>query len=148
MSMGLDDISPETTVSESQHKDRAYPPHEYEERLWEWVDGLQDRFPEEVQIDFIEVSDRMTQAQAKGYCKERGTVLYIRIAERVIENEDDEYIKTILLHEMVHLWFYQNSWFDVGDSDPIFNWVLGAVGADLSGSGQGDWQHTIMEKFR
>lgn len=144
--MGLKDLVDESEqVSDVESRYRSFSYHPYEEKIEEWVDELQQRFPEEVQVDFVEVSTRMTKTQAKAYFRDEGQ--YLRVSERFVDTEDDEYLKQIVLHEMVHLYFNQIGKPEVSDNNALFNWVLGAVNADMSGTSPGHWKYEIMEDF-
>lgn len=145
--MGLNDLIDESNqTSEAERQYRSFSYHKYEERVEEWVDELQSEFPEEVQVDFVEISTRMRKSSAKAYW--RGEHQYLRVAEWSVEKYDDEYLKEIVLHEMVHLYFRQIGKGEVDDNSRLFNWVLGQVGADLSGTSPGHWKHDIMEEFK
>lgn len=129
----------------NSHEKKAFGYHPRNEELQELVDELQSRFPEKVQVDFIEVSTKMTKTWAKAY-RSSGTQ-YIRVAEHFIEEygDDKDMVKRAVLHEMVHLWFYQNGYGDISDNDALFNWALGMVGADISGYGPNhlEWRDII-----
>jgi len=141
--MGLNDIVPEEQQqSNAEESYRQYSVHEYEDTLIGWIDELQDRFPEEVQVDFIEVSPEMTSTHGYAYRKPGG-IQYIRIAEFVTEDYPQWYQKMVVLHEMVHMFMYQRGMDDVSDGDPLFEWVLGTVGADVNGLGP----ETTEEKY-
>lgn len=134
----VDDKSPESG--------RAYPDHERQEELEEWLEELSDEFPEPIEVDFIEVSPNMTRHCAKAYWdkSDKDRDRYIRLSEQFVEEHTDGQIKSVILHELVHAWLYQNGDADVTERDPIFTYILGAVGAHVSGFGFSD---EMMKKY-
>jgi len=128
-----------------KHSGRHFPDHERQDELNDWLEELRHEFPEPVNVDFIEVSPQLTKAWAKAYwdhsSKDRDR--YIRLSKRLVENYTDDQIKSVILHELAHCWFYQNGDNDVTERDPIFSYVLGAVGAQVSGYG---FDHEIVER--
>lgn len=140
--MGLKDLVEE----ENNHGKRQYPEHPREEEFLEWIDEFQDRFPEEVGVDFLEVSPRMTKTWGYAYYREDSQ--YIRLSEYLVKNCPDSTIKRVILHEMVHLYSHQIGYGELTERDPLFTWVLGRVGAHVSGyspSGQ-EW-NDVVEPF-
>lgn len=136
--MGLDDFaSPNST---SGH--RAYTGHPKEEQLEEWEDELNERFPIDLDIEFIEVSPKMSKHQGKAFY--RSNVNFIRISKQHIENDSDRKVKLTLLHEMCHVYFYQMGYKDTGH-DKYFRWVVGRVMADMTNISidAKKWQDTI-----
>ena len=130
--MGLDQFR-ETDTAAGAARFRSFGQHEMEDQLNEWADQFQERFPEEVRIDFIEVSPQMTKCNGKAYSRKRDgeRYQYIRIAEgRLSDSEED--LKLTLLHEMVHLYTYQKGYTNITERDPVFTWLLGRVGANVS----------------
>lgn len=123
--MGLDSFK-----TKSSNKYKRYGHHEYNERLENWVDELQERFPIDLNIEFIEVSPQMTKYNAKAY-KRDGNTYFIRVSERYTNLYADEAVKLTVLHEMVHVYFYQ---MDYGDTnhDKYFRWVCGRVMASMT----------------
>lgn len=144
--MGLGDFSEIPNQSDAERKYRTYPIHEYQDKLDNMVDELQERFPQEVEVDFIEVSPEMTRTWGYTYYKSGG-IKYIRIAERLL-SKPDEQVKMVVLHEMVHCYMHQIGYGDVSDNDDLFEWVLGRVGAHSSGRpfDADDWKD-IAEPF-
>lgn len=128
--MGLGNFKKSGGTSEVE-KYRQYGHREYNLELESMVDELQEQFPEEIEVGFIEVSPEMTKTQGFAYYKPEGN--YIRIAEKVIESHSRDQIKRAVAHEMVHLWMHQIGREDISDEDRIFNWALGVVLADVSG---------------
>lgn len=134
--MGLGDIVDEY----ESHNGRAYPDHERQEELEEWLEELSEAFPEDLHVDFIEVSPKMTKYDAKAYWDKASEDRdrYIRVAKSSMENYTDKQIKALILHELCHIWFYQKGHHDVTEKDERFTYVLGAVGASVSGVGHQD----------
>jgi predicted SprT family Zn-dependent metalloprotease len=139
--MGLTDLIDESTepgqsnqepdIDTKHHRKRAYNPHHKEEDLWEMFEELQEKFPEEIKCDFIEVSGKMKNYNAKAY-DDYGTQ-YLRFAKWFVESSSDERIKETMLHEMVHLYTYQKGYAgEVSDGSHIFKWLCGAVGAKIN----------------
>lgn len=124
---------------------RYYPDHEWDEQLYEWAEEVQLRFPGGVEYDFIEVSPEMSRHDGFAYYK--GENGFIRISEKMIQNRTEEFVKKVLIHELAHLWFYQNGYYQYSDGSGVFEWVLGRVGADLNEVGPGTEEYEIMEEF-
>jgi len=124
----LDDIN-------LKHSGRYFPDHERQDELEQWMEDLMDRFPEPIDVDFIEVSPQMTKHAAMAYWDHgsQDRDKYIRVSKNAMDRLTDDQIKSIILHELVHCWFYMNGDNDVTERDPMFTYVLGAVGAHLSG---------------
>jgi predicted SprT family Zn-dependent metalloprotease len=118
----------EGTNTTSSHK--AHGHHEYNSTLEDWVDEMKDRFPVDLDIEFIEVSPRMTSTNAKAYMKPDGTK-YIRVSEDYIYAVPDRRVKMTVLHEMCHIYFYQVGYPDA-NHDKFFRWVVGRVGASMT----------------
>lgn len=129
--MGLDDFAEEATTT-SEYK--QYNLTELDNRLEEIVDNHQDRFPYEIRVDFIEASPELTKHAGKAYYKDDGNKRhqYIRIKESIARDDDMQTVR-IVLHEMVHVYFYQLGLKDISDGDKLFEWVCGRVMADISG---------------
>lgn len=123
--MGLEDFS---TGSGSNYE--KYGNHEYDSKLGTWADEMQQRFPIDLNIEFVEVSPQMTKTRGMAY-KRNANEYYIRISERFIHNHSDERVKLTLLHEMVHVYFYQQGFSDT-KHDKYFRWVVGRVGASMT----------------
>lgn len=136
--MGLDNLVNEKGGTGSGNRFRAYPYHEFEDQCWEWFNEFQERFPIEIEADFIEISDQITKVNARAYWRIRDNEYYqfIRLSEKFINNAQTWRIKQCILHEMVHLYFYQlgyrNDDKKVTDGSTIFKWVCGAVGAKVN----------------
>lgn len=132
--MGVEDLIPER-IPDKGAQFKTYGYHPKEDVLYDWADELQERFPEEVRIDFIEVSPEIESYRAKAYWRPRGGELYqfIRFAQFYVEDAPDWRIYRTLLHEMVHLYTYQKGYSeDVGDTTPIFTWLCGRVGTHIN----------------
>lgn len=138
--MGLDQFKTENS------NNSYYGSHPADEKLNDWMDELQDRFPEPVDVEFVEVSTKMTKSHAKAYYDEGSGEKYIRIAEFIVEDYDEQYQKKVLLHEMVHIFFYQRR-IRHTDSSWLFLWVLGRVGADHGKTGPGGDDYEVMKEF-
>jgi len=130
--MGLDQFK-QTETAAGAARFRTYGQHDREDQLNEWADQLQEHFPEEIRIDFIEVSPEMTKHDAKAYWRKRDgeQFQYMRVAEHFLNKSDDRIILT-LLHEMCHLYLYQKGYTDVTERHVMFTWLLGRVGASVS----------------
>lgn len=142
--MGLDDAL--DANREGCDNGGYYGYHEFNPKLNEWVEELKPRFPEPLNLDYIEVSPNIDKVQARAHYDEGGDH-YIRVAEKLFWEYNDPYIKEIVAHELLHVWMYSNG-YRYDDSDRLFNWLLGYVNADLSGTGPGYEEHRIMEEFR
>jgi len=123
--MGLEDFQSDTGSGYKQ-----YGHHEYNEKLEQWMKEFQEKFPVELQIEFIEVSPQMNKHAAMAYRREASTY-YIRVSETYINQSTDRDIKFTLLHEMVHVYFYQMG-YKRTRHDKYFRWVAGRVGADMT----------------
>lgn len=142
--MGLGDIVPEE--NEQKHY-RQYADHELQDELEDVVDNTVEKLPGEVEIDFIEVSPRMT-SNVDGRCYHKENVDYIRLKEDMVDREPWEYVKRVVRHEVIHAWFRQNGYEQYRDGSKIFEWVCGRVDADITGVGPNSEQYEIMEQFR
>lgn len=143
--MGLADLTPEDTVATEYQQYKRYPSHEWDDKLEQWAEEVTPRFPGGVEYDFIEVSPEMTRTSGFAYKKtENG---YIRISEQSIEKYPEYYVKFVLIHELAHLWFYQNGYEEYSDGSGIFEWVLGRVGGDLDEAAPGTDEYEIMWEF-
>lgn len=126
---------------------RTYPKHEYEDKLWRWFHELEERFPCEIECDFIAVSPQITSYHAKAYWRTNPSSQFIRVAEWFVDSKDDERIKLTLLHEMVHLYTYQKGFArNVTDSSVIFKWLCGQVGTTVNAisTGSSEWQQLAV----
>lgn len=112
---------------------RRYGSHPADDTLWEMVDELQERFPGEIEIDFIEVAPHDVKYDGKAYWRteNEGVYQYIRVSESALL-KSEERTKRVLAHEMVHLYCFQNGHTDVSDGDSVFHWLLGHVEAQIS----------------
>jgi predicted SprT family Zn-dependent metalloprotease len=136
--MGLEDFKSE---SDSHYKQYGY--HEYNEKLEKWADEMEERFPIDLNIEFVEVSPQMNQTRGMAYRRDNSTY-YIRLAEWFVGIKSDERIKLTLLHEMVHVYFYRQGYSDT-HHDKYFRWVVGRVGASMTNMAITDrkWQQCI-----
>lgn len=141
--MGLKDIVDEDIPPGNRY--RRYPSHPLDDQLEEWAEESTEKFPGGVEWDFIEVSPEMTKHQGFAYYK--GENGYIRISEQLIENQPEWYIRMVLLHELTHLWFYQNGYKEFSDNSGIFEWVLGRVGADIDDIGPKSKEFGVIFAF-
>lgn len=140
--MGLDQFR-QNDVDRGAARFKTFGAHEADEKLNRMVEKAQQAFPEEVRVDFVEVSPHMTKHNGKAYWRTRDgeTYQYMRISEDFLSRSDDD-IMLVVLHEMCHLYLYQNGCKDLTERDPLFTWVLGRVGAHLSGT------HTHSERWK
>lgn len=136
--MGLEDFKSE---SDSHYKQYGY--HEYNEKLEKWADEMEDRFPIDLNIEFVEVSPQMEQMRGMAYRRDNDTY-YIRLAEWFVGIRSDERIKFTLLHEMVHVYFYRQGHSNT-NHDKYFRWVVGRVGASMTNMKTSDlkWKQCI-----
>lgn len=138
--MSLDDF-----IENASNKDKhqVYGSHEYDEKLEEIIEEYQQRFPVELKIEFVEVSSRMEKSYAKAYKREKNKY-YIRVSESFIERACKERIRRTILHEMVHVYFFQKGYSKHGHSK-YFRWVVGQVGGSLTNSTTNNemWQNCI-----
>lgn len=140
--MGLEEFQDNKS---SEYK--MYRGHEYDEKLEEMVDEFQDKFPVDLRVEFIEVSPRMDKTRAMAY-RRPGKKYYIRVSEKFIETSTEERIRLTVLHEMVHVYFYQKGYSDT-NHDKFFRWVVGHVGASMTHTSikSSKWQDCI-EPFK
>lgn len=136
--MGLEDFK-----SERSNGYKKYGHHEYNDRLEEWKDEMQEEFPIELDIEFVEVSPEMTKHNGMAYRRDKDTY-YIRISENYIERNSKKKVRLTLLHEMVHVYFYQRGYGDT-NHDKYFRWVVGRVGASMTNMtiDSTKWKHCI-----
>lgn len=128
--MGLSDLIDDDTDAEAQ-KFRRYGAHEYNDTLEEWVDEFQERFPVEVQVDFIEVSPELSKNAIKTYWKIKNSEVhqYIRVAESVLDQPDHR-IRHFVLQAMVQLYCNEQGFQDLSKGTNAYKWVCGAVHAN------------------
>lgn len=131
--MGLENLIDDEDSIESISKYKKYGHHEYNDILERWVDEFQDRFPEEVEIEFVEVSSAMESKAAYTYFRyiNEEEICFIRISENVIDNED-WFIKQTVLHCMVDAYLRQLGADDIDAGHSIRNWVRGRVGCIIN----------------
>jgi len=130
----------------ANHPYRTYPHSKWEDKLNEWFDDLEQKFPEEIKCDFIEVSSRIKRANAKAFYRDGGKYTFLRFSQSYLECEQDDRIKMTLLHEMVHLYTYQHDKYQISDSSAAFKWLCGRVGAPINQvSTDGDTWNEIMQ---
>lgn len=146
--MGLGDLIPDDVSEESASgSKRRYGHHEFNETLEEWVEELEERFPYDLNIDFIEVSPQLESNDARIYTDydEDGRLYhYIRIRDGMWEgvDEDDEskYWKArqAILYLMVRAYFNVLGMGDIGPNRDEFKLVCGMVGAATNPVDQND----------
>jgi len=130
---GLDDLlTDEIGGTVENHPYRTYPYNEFEDTAWEWFEKFEDRFPCEIQCDFIEVSPNIESARAKACYRDGGEYQFIRFAKWYVVHSDDWALSRTLMHEMMHLYCYQRGHHNISDSSPIFKWLCGAVGCHIN----------------
>lgn len=107
-----------------------YGHHEYNDTLSEWVDELNERFPVEVDIEFIEVSPQLSSNATKLYVKKIDGDLYqyIRVKEGLWEDRE-WFARQRILYLMVSAYFNQIGMSNIGPANDEFKWVCGRVGA-------------------
>lgn len=144
--MALDDFSFNQSIED---RFQQYPTHPEDGRINKMIDELQEMFPEDVRVDFVEVSPRMTKTYAMAYWRERDGeyTQFMRIGEHYTE-VSDTFLRRTVLHEMVHLYCFQMGYKDVSDHDDMFTWILGRLGASVSKINQDSqmWQD-LAEPF-
>lgn len=130
--MGLDDLIPEETDSGSNQL-RKYGSHEADEKLENWIDEFQSRFPTDVRIDFIEVSPELTKSIARWYVKPRDgeEVRYVRVSEKLIDMEE-WYQRQVILSVMSEMWMNQMGAKEMEAGHAIKKWVKGQVGCIIN----------------
>lgn len=130
---GLDELM-ENVVGGTieNHPYRTFPYNEFEDTAWEWFEEFNHKFPVDIECDFIAVSTRMENYNARAYYRDSGKYQFIRFSSVYIETADRWELRRTLLHEMVHLYTYQQGHHDVSDSSVIFKWLCGAVGAEVN----------------
>jgi predicted SprT family Zn-dependent metalloprotease len=66
---------------------------------------------------------------------------FMRVGEHYTE-VDDETLRRTVLHEMIHLFCYQKGYRDLSERSVMFTWLLGRLGASVSGIDQDNkkWQ--------
>ena len=145
--MGLQDVevdhgTGDTGTGQYPEAFMTYPNHEIEEQLWEWFEELEERFPQEIRCDFIEVSPELESCDAQAYWRERDgeSYQYVRFAEHHIDSPDWR-LRQTLIHEMAHLYCYQNGFKELSDSSPTFKWLCGRIGAPINSvqGSSGEW---------
>jgi len=146
--MGLGDFTDEHIPDKTGiSRFSTYNYDEREDLVWDWINEFQDKFPEEVQCDMVEIAPRDVSYHAHAYWRKRDGVdyQYLRVSETAFD--DGEWLaRSVVLHEMCH-YLYQIGMKDVTERSPMFSWLLGRVGAHVSGMRtEGDqWQE--MERF-
>lgn len=147
--MGLGNFIEDNTPSNKDvNRFSTYSYDEREEDIWDWIEEFQDKFPEEVKCDLVEVAPRDVSYHAQAYWRKRGDThyQYLRVSETAFD-DGEWFARSVVLHEMCHLYMYQIGMRDVTERSPMFSWLLGRVGAHVSGMRtEGDqWQE--MERF-
>ena len=125
--MGIDSFK-----STSSNNREMYSEHEYDEKLELMLENLEERFPVDLKIDFIEVSPRMSKTRAKAYRRD-GDTYYIRVSEEFIDASSDERIELTVLHEMCHVYAYVKGVSEI-NHNKFFRWIVGRVGASMTHS--------------
>lgn len=130
--MGLDDLIPEHENSGTRSL-KKYGSHPADEKLENWVEEFRERFPTEVDIDFIEVSPELEKTLARTYFRKRDgeMVRYIRISEQVLEMAP-WYQRQVLLHTITQLWMNQMGAKEIDAGHAIKKWVCGQVGCMIN----------------
>jgi len=134
---------PQTGSSTSRYSTNPYD--EREEDIEAHIEEFQEKFPEEIRCDMVEVSPPDVKYSAKAYWKQGGDQ-YMRVSESAFE-KGEWFVRSVILHEMVHLFFYQNDQRDIPDGDTVFEWMLGRVGAIPSGVSEQSEEWELCELF-
>lgn len=124
--MGLDNFQTDVT----SHDYKRYGHHEYNEILESKIDEYRDRFPIDLDIEFVEVSPMMEKNNACVYYKE--DCVFIRFSESFIGRGSDGLIFRTLLNCMVEIYCYRQGHEDI-DRNKYFRWIVGRVGGGMSG---------------
>lgn len=140
--MSLEDFS-----RGSSHDHKQYNYVNLDNQLEDIVKELQSKFPEEVEVDFIEASPQLQSCAGKAYYRTNANLErtnYIRIKKSLAE-ENSERTKRVVLHEMCHVYMYQKGFTEVTEKDVLFQWLCGRVGADPTGiyEGSKEWREVI-----
>lgn len=150
--MGLQDIDEVERTSSSgtqgyPERFKTYGTHEMDESIETWFDEFESRFPEPIDCEFIEVSPEMSSTRGMAYWRQREgeEYYYIRLAEHAVEGREWRARQT-LLHEMVHIYCFQNDWKNISDGSTTFKWLCGAVNASVNqvGTTSREWKQ-LME---
>lgn len=130
--MGLDELV-DSTSTKNLSRYRRYGSHEKDDYIWEIIESHQHRFPQEIECDLVEVATSNPNYDAKAYTRGSGDdrVQYLRVAERCFSMKDSK-LRSIILHEMVHLYCYQNGRPDISDGSTMFKWLCGQVGCTVN----------------
>jgi len=97
-------------------------------RVTDSVYRVQNRFPEPIQVDGIHVVDELDGYYAKAVETTRaGIKTRFIVTEIGLIHSEEWLLDAIMAHEMTHIYFYQNGYPNVTDSDPLFEWVCGRV---------------------
>lgn len=133
--MGLEDLLDDdvATGEASASQFRRYGQHDADEKLEDWFEEFQDRFPGRVELDFIEVSPQLENTAARFYRKERdgNEFKYVRIAEKTLER-DEWWQRNVLLNNMVIAYCHQHGYHDVSTGSSLFKWLCGNVGCVIN----------------
>jgi hypothetical protein len=133
--MGLEDLlDDDVSAGEaSASQFRRYGSHEADERLNEWFEDFQERFPEPIELDFIEVSPQLENTAARFYRKRRDEreFRYIRVAEKTLER-DEWWQRNVLLNQMVIAYIHQRGYHDISTGSSLFKWLCGNVGCVIN----------------
>lgn len=128
--MGLDQFQSKN-AAEQQYK--KYNKHDLDEYLEELVEHNQHRFPERVEVDFIEASPSLESTYGMAYYRRNGgdKIKFIRIADWLADRKNRR-LEMVVVHEMCHIFLYQKGFTDVNEKDDLFQWILGRTNADLT----------------
>jgi len=127
--MGLDELVEDGSSGvKNLAQFRRYGSHEEEDRIWNIIEEMQDRFPVEIECDMVEVATQDVNYDAKAYWRVRDGehYQYMRVKEACLHG-DPTYVRHIILHEMVHLYTFQMGHKDLSDGSPMFKWLCGRV---------------------
>lgn len=131
--MGFEEfIDGEVPETKARNQYSTYPYDEREELVWEWIDELQDKFPEEVRCELVEIAPCDVKYNAKAYYKENGDQ-YMRVSESTFDKPTG-IARSVVLHEMIHLYMFQSGWKHKREHSPMFKYLCGRLGAVHSAS--------------
>lgn len=131
---------------------KQYSCFELDQQLEDIVEDLQDKFPDKVQVDFIEASPQLSSCVGKAYYRTNENMErtnFIRI-KKSLAQENSERTRRVVLHEMCHVYLYQKGFTETSEKDVLFQWLCGSVGADPTHifEGSKEWTHIIGPMLR
>lgn len=134
--MGLEDfVKGNENSKNGANRFSSYSYDEREENVWDIIERFQDRFPEQVRCDMVEIAPYDVIYNGMAYYRSRdgNYYQYMRISESIFE-ESVAKVESVVLHEMIHLYLFQNNLREVSDGSPLFKWLCGRVGCVMEPS--------------